>query len=113
MKYSIYDFVRCPEHDCDESNVGIDYFHDGNRIFFSFHCSNCGTGSMEDDFRWYVKCPNCNPNPESGVDHIDGVINSDGTVEFECSNCGADVSDHVLTRWNSSDEAPVFEPNSY
>lgn len=113
MNYSIYDFVRCPERSCDYPNVGIDYYHDGERIFFNFGCINCGTGALEDDFRWYVRCPNCNPDPTGGVDHVDGSIETDGEVKFECEKCDCSASEHVVTRWDESSEQPKFEPNNY
>lgn len=115
MEYEITDFTRCPSSECDqnEEEVAVDYYFDGNRLFFNFMCQECETGSLEDDFRWYVRCPNCKPNPNTGVDRVSGTISSSGVAEFECENCGSKAEDHVRTRWDSGGEEPSFEPYPY
>lgn len=113
MSYNISDFTRCPEYSCDDGNVGVDYFFDGERLFFNFYCDSCGCGSLEDDFRWYVRCPNCNPSPDGGVDHIEGEIKDSGMVKFICTECEADCSDYISTRWDENDKEPIFEPRNY
>lgn len=114
MEYKIEDFTRCPNSNCNESEkVAVDYYHDGDQLFFNFRCLDCGEGSLEDDFRWYVKCPNCNPNPEAGVDHVSGEIENSGIITFTCQECGLKIEDYVTTRWDSSEDSPDFEPYPY
>jgi len=108
------DFTRCPSSECQrDGGVAIDYYFDGDQLFFSFMCQDCGTGSLKDDFRWYVRCPNCNQNPSGGFDHVEGSIAESGIVHFRCKNCGSEAEDHVRTRWDNNREDPAFEPNSY
>lgn len=113
MSYSIYDFLTCPECGTKESDVGVDYHVDSKNVLFSFYCQNCNMGSFEDDFRHYVRCPNCNPDPQYGVDHIVGDITEDGHVQFECEECGSTAEGQIRTRWDGRPADPKFEPSKY
>lgn len=113
MKYKIYDFLRCPEYSCSNQNVGLDYYFNGEDVFLSFSCLNCGSGSLEDDLRWYVKCPNCQGKVDRGVDRIKASIDEGGRVTFKCTECEIEASNYVRTRWDNSDKTPKFEAIYY
>jgi DNA-directed RNA polymerase subunit RPC12/RpoP len=114
MKFKVEDFLRCPESSCNDSNVALDYYFDGENILLSFRCINCENGSLEDDLRWYVKCPNCmSEEVKTGVDRIEYNIENDGKVSFKCMKCNSKASDYIRTRWDNSNRSPKFETLDY
>lgn len=115
-EYTLPDFTRCPDTACDhDSPIGVDYWYDGERLFFNFWCPYCENGALEDDFRWYVRCPDCHSQQETlgSVDRITGTITEGGRLKFTCETCGAEAESYPQTRWDASPESPIFEPNTY
>lgn len=100
-EFDIEDFTSCASHDCDCSGcLDLDYEKIGDSLFLSFNCPECNSSSLEDDFRWYVRCPNCEPSPQTPVDTVEGGVKENGQVWFSCTECNADAESHIRTKWD-------------
>lgn len=99
---SLSDWAVCPESSCESGTVVVDTVdHGGGHVFVSFHCESCEYGSLEDDFRWWVRCPECMDNSATPIDSIEYDVTDEGKVYFECTECGYSVEEVPESKWSS------------
>lgn len=101
---SLSDWAVCPDISCDSAkeNVTVDTVdHGDGHVFISFRCEDCEYGSLEDDFRWWVRCPECMSDGDTPVDTIEYNVKYDGSVHFKCEDCGRSIEEFPTSRWDS------------
>lgn len=99
---SLSDWGICPESTCDSKTdcVELDTVdHGEGQVFISFSCLDCGYGSLEDDFRWWVRCPECMGYDDHPVDQIAHEITPEGKIHLECEQCGNSIEEFPSTKW--------------
>lgn len=95
------DWAACTAHGCPgDEPVEVDVTPSGDHLFISFWCPACEYGSLEDDFRWWVRCPECDPTPTHPVDHVSGEALPSGEIQFECEDCGLSYCAYPPTKWD-------------
>lgn len=94
------DWVNCHVHSCEDPEAaGVDTQDmGGGQVLLSFVCESCPYGSLEDDFRWWVSCPECSADG----DEVDGGVTENGAIWFECQECGASVEEYPTTEWDAN-----------
>lgn len=100
---SLTDWVVCPESSCERSEdtrVRV-ADHGVGGVHISFHCENCEYGSLDDDLRWWVRCPNCREDTPSPVDSIDAEVTENGEISFTCNDCGNSLTEYPNSRWDA------------
>ena len=100
---NITDFLVCPESSCDNPNIELDYYAQSeDKVFLTFNCTNCIASASEDDFEWYVKCPNCMlEKHEREENEIQHTLSNTGKVTITCTRCDLRCSGHISTKWDS------------
>lgn len=102
---SLSDWAVCPESSCKATTetITLDTVdHGEGHVFISFHCEECESGSLDDDFRWWVRCPDCMEYQDIPVDEVEYEITDDGKINFECTECGCSVEQFPESRWSSN-----------